>query len=152
MKTFVGNVFAPLNKLQVLHISHDLLSTYPRESWADVLHLTNVLTYGGPSNGSFAEIFSAMKSLTYLHSEIQIHVLGDCMFLVFDKTQFKYLEIKVKLMTIEKDTFTPLRFLSSLVIPNARFLKMSNILPVLHVFENRQMEQLIYLHISVTFV
>ncbi|XP_071147333.1 amphoterin-induced protein 1-like [Mytilus edulis] len=51
MKTFVGNIFAPLGKLQVLHISYDLLSKYPRESWSDVLHLTKVFTYGGSSNG-----------------------------------------------------------------------------------------------------
>ncbi|VDI59376.1 Hypothetical predicted protein, partial [Mytilus galloprovincialis] len=89
MKTFQWNIFAPLVELQVLQISHDLLSTYPRESWSDVLHLTKVCTYGGPSNGSFAEIFSVMKSLKYLHSDIQIHVLRNCMFHAFDKTPIK---------------------------------------------------------------
>ncbi|VDI56112.1 Hypothetical predicted protein [Mytilus galloprovincialis] len=54
MKTFVGNIFAPLGKLQVLHISYDLLSKYPGESWSDVLHLTNVFTCSEPSNGLFA--------------------------------------------------------------------------------------------------
>ncbi|CAC5361294.1 unnamed protein product [Mytilus coruscus] len=142
MKTFQRNIFAPLDDLQVLHISHDLLSTYPRESWSDFLNITKVFSYGGPSNGSFAEIFSVMNSLKYLHSDIQIHVLRNCTFHAFGKTPLKYLEIKSKLMTIEKDTFSPLGFLSSLVIPNARFLKLSNTLPALHVFENRQMDEL----------
>ncbi|CAC5367593.1 unnamed protein product [Mytilus coruscus] len=83
-----------------------------------------------------------MNSLKYLHSDIQIHVLRNCTFHAFEKTPLKYLEIKGKLMTIEKDTFSPLGFLSSLVTPNARFLKLSNILPALHVFENRQMDEL----------
>ncbi|XP_071147304.1 slit homolog 2 protein-like [Mytilus edulis] len=104
MKTFVGNVFA-LDELQVLHISHDLLSTYPSESWSDVLLLTNVFTYGGPSNGSFAGIFSVMKILEYLYCEITLHVVRNYSFDAFAKTPLKYLEIKGKLMTIEKDYF-----------------------------------------------
>ncbi|XP_071147325.1 toll-like receptor 3 [Mytilus edulis] len=142
MKTFQGNIFAPLDYLQVLHISHDLLSTYPRETWSDVLHLTQVFTYGGPSNGSFTEIFSVMKLLEYLYCEITIHVLRNYSFHAFAKTPLKYLEIKGKLTTIEKDTFSPLGFLSSLVIPNARYLKLSNTLPALHVFKNRKMDEL----------
>ncbi|CAG2195359.1 unnamed protein product [Mytilus edulis] len=140
MNTFVGNIFSPLDDLQVLHISHDLLSTYSRE--ADFHNITKVFSYDGPSNGSFAEIFSVMKNLKYLHSHIQIHVLRNCTFHAFAETPLKYLEINGKLMTIEKDTFSPLAFLSSLVIPNARFLKLSNTLPALHAFENRQMDEL----------
>ncbi|CAC5383582.1 unnamed protein product [Mytilus coruscus] len=142
MKSFQRNIFVPLDELQVFYISHDLLSTYPRESWSDFLNITKVLSYGGPSNGSFADIFSVMNNLKYLHSDIQIHVLRNCTFHAFGKTPLKYLEIKGKLMTIEKDTFSPLGCLSSLVIPNARFLKLSNTLPALHVFENRQMDEL----------
>ncbi|XP_052083074.1 toll-like receptor 4 [Mytilus californianus] len=142
MKSFQRNVFEALDELQVLHISHDLLSTYLRESWLDFLNITKVFCYGGPSNGSFAEIFSVMKNLKYLHSEIQIHVLRNCTFHAFEKTPLRYLKIKGKLMRIETDSFLPVRFLSSLVIPDARFLKLSNTLPALHVFENRQMNEL----------
>ncbi|CAC5361300.1 SLIT2 [Mytilus coruscus] len=134
MKSFQGNIFAPLDELEVLHISHDLLSTYPSESWFDFLNITKVFSYGGPSNGSFAEIFSVMTNLKYLHGENQIHILRNGTFHAFDKTPLRYLKIKSKLMTIEKDTFSPLRLLFSLVIPNARFLKLSNTLPALHVF------------------
>ncbi|XP_063409067.1 amphoterin-induced protein 1-like [Mytilus trossulus] len=48
---------SPLDDLQVLHISHDLLSTSSKESWSDFHNITKVFSYGGPSNGSFAEIF-----------------------------------------------------------------------------------------------
>ncbi|VDH91042.1 Hypothetical predicted protein, partial [Mytilus galloprovincialis] len=101
MKTCQGNIFAPLDYLQVLHIAHELLSTYPRETLSDVLHLTKVFTYGGPSNGSFTEIFSVMKLLEYFYCEITIHVLRNYSFHAFAKTPLKYLEIKDKLTTIE---------------------------------------------------
>ncbi|CAG2215515.1 AMIGO [Mytilus edulis] len=142
METFRRNIFSPLDDLEVLHISHDLLSTYPKESWSDFHNITKVFSYGGPSNRSFADIFSVMKNLKYLHSHIQIHVLRNCMFHAFAKTPLKYLETNGTIMTIEQDTFSPLAFLSSLVIPNARFLKLSNTLPALHVFKNRQMDEL----------
>ncbi|CAG2196220.1 unnamed protein product [Mytilus edulis] len=188
MKTFQGNIFAPLDELQVLHISHDLLSTYPRESWSDVLHLTKVFTYGGLSNGSFAKIFSVMNDLKYLHSDMQIHVhaikisrdkritalvcddgpsngtfseifsamknlnyfevdyqsvvIHNFTFQSFKRTPLKQLNINGHLRVIEIDAFAPLELLSSLIIPNQNVLKLSKTLPALHVFENRQMNEL----------
>ncbi|CAC5361304.1 AMIGO [Mytilus coruscus] len=142
MKTFQGNIFAPLDELQVLHISHDLLSTYPRESWSDVLNLTKMFSYGGPSNGSFARIFSAMKNLHYFQGDYEGDVIHNCTFDSFKRTPLKYLSISGSIRVIEIDTFAPLEVLSSLSIPSQEFLKLSNTLQALRVFENRQMDEL----------
>ncbi|CAC5361298.1 unnamed protein product [Mytilus coruscus] len=118
MKTFQWNIFAPLDELQVLHISHDLLSTYPRDSRSDVLNLTKVFTYGGPTNGSFAEIFSVMQNLKYFNSDCKHNILHNCMFSAFKSTPLEYLSIVDRLRAIEIHAFSPLRVLSSLIIPN----------------------------------
>ncbi|CAG2240954.1 unnamed protein product [Mytilus edulis] len=61
IQMFRSNVFASIGGLQYLSISHNLLSTYPKDSWSDLLNLTTVMTNGGLSNGTFAPVFSAMK-------------------------------------------------------------------------------------------
>ncbi|XP_076086783.1 uncharacterized protein LOC143057364 [Mytilus galloprovincialis] len=141
-KTYQGNIFAPLVDLQVLHISHNLLSTYPREAWSDVLNLTKVFTYGGPSNGSFAEIFSVMKNLHYFHCDYEGYVIHNYTFDSFKRTPLKYLCINGGIREIEIDTFAPLEVLSSLSTLGQRFSKLSNTLQALRVFENRQMDEL----------
>ncbi|XP_052083069.1 toll-like receptor 4 [Mytilus californianus] len=142
MKTFQTNVFAPLNDLRVLSVSHNLLSTYPRESWSDFFKITTLICEDGPSNGTFSEIFSAMTNLNYFQVDYQSDVIHNFTFNSFKRTPLKYLNIGGHLRIIEIDSFAPLELLSSLIIPNQNFLKLSNTLPALHVFENRQMDEL----------
>ncbi|CAG2252692.1 unnamed protein product [Mytilus edulis] len=142
LKTFQSNVFAPLNELRIISISYTLLSTYPRESWSDVCRITTVICDCGPSNGKFSEIFSAMKNLNYFQVDYQSDVIHNFTFQSFKRTPLKYLNINGQLRDIEIDAFAPLELLSSLIIPNQNFLKLSRTLPALHVFQNRQMNEL----------
>ncbi|CAC5367595.1 unnamed protein product [Mytilus coruscus] len=142
IKTFQTNIFAPLKQLRALSISHNLLSTYPRESWSDFFRITAVISHGGPSNGTFSEIFSAMQNLHSFQGDYHGDVIHNCTFDSFIRTPLKYLRIIGHLRAIEIDTFAPLELLSSLSIPYQRFLKLSNTLQALHVFENRQMDEL----------
>ncbi|CAC5367600.1 IGFALS [Mytilus coruscus] len=142
MKTFQSNVFAPLNELRVLSISHTLLSTYPRESWSDFFRITTVICDDGPSNRTFSEIFSAMKNLNYFEVDYQSDVIHNFTFYSVKRTPLKHLNINGHLRGIEIDAFAPLELLSSLIIPNQNFLKLSSTLLALYVFENRQMDEL----------
>ncbi|CAG2252683.1 ALS [Mytilus edulis] len=142
LKKFQSNVLAPLTELRVLSISYILLSTYPRESWSDVCRITALVCDDGPSNGTFSEIFSAMKNLNYFEVEYQSVVIHNFTFQSFKRTPLKQLNINGHLRVIEIDAFAPLELLSSLIIPNQNFLKLSKTLPALHVFQNRQMNEL----------
>ncbi|VDI78667.1 Hypothetical predicted protein [Mytilus galloprovincialis] len=142
LKKFQSNVLAPLTELRVLSISHILLSTYPRESWSDVCRITALVCDDGPSNGTFSEIFSAMKNLNYFEVDYQSVVIHNFTFQSFKRTPLKQLNINGHLRVIEIDAFAPLELLSSLIIPNQNFLKLSKTLPALHVFQNRQMNEL----------
>ncbi|VDI74261.1 Hypothetical predicted protein [Mytilus galloprovincialis] len=142
LNTFQSNVFAPLTELRVLFISYTLLSTYQRESWSDFIRITTLLCDDGPLNGTFSEIFSAMKSLDFFAVDYQSDVIYKFTFHSFKRTPLKHLHINSHLREIEIDGFAPLELLSSLIIPNQNFLKLSKTLPALHVFENRQMEEL----------
>ncbi|XP_071147887.1 toll-like receptor 4 [Mytilus edulis] len=142
LNTFQSNVFAPLTELRVLSISYTLLSTYQRESWSDFIRITTLFCDDGPSNGTFSEIFFAMKSLDFFAVDYQSDVIYNFTFHSFKRTPLKHLNINSHLREIEIDAFAPLELLSSLIIPNQNFLKLSKTLPALHVFENRPMEEL----------
>lgn len=83
-----------------------------------------------------------MENLNYFQGDYHSDVIHNCTFDSFKRTPLKYLSINGHLRAIEIDTFAPLELLSSLSIPNQRSLKLSNTLPALHVFENRQMNEL----------
>ncbi|CAC5361299.1 unnamed protein product [Mytilus coruscus] len=83
-----------------------------------------------------------MKNLNYFLVDYQSNVIHDFTFHSFKRTSLKYLNIGGHLRVIEIDAFAPLEFFSSLIIPNQNFLKLSSTLPDLHVFENRQMDEL----------
>lgn len=95
------------------------------------------MSYGGPSNETFANIFSAIQNLKYFHCEIEITVLRNYTFRAFKSAPLTYLRITGRLRVIEIHSFLPLRFLSSLVIADHFFLKLSNTLPDLHVFDQQ---------------
>ena len=48
LSAFQWNILKPLVSLQTLWIAHDLLATYPEQSWADLSKITHVYTNGGP--------------------------------------------------------------------------------------------------------
>jgi hypothetical protein len=62
LAAFQWNIFTPLVTLQTLRISHDLLATYPEQSWIDLSKITHVFTNGGPTE-MFGNVFTAMESL-----------------------------------------------------------------------------------------
>jgi hypothetical protein len=66
LSAFQWNIFKPLVTLQTLWISHDLLATYPEQSWIDLSKITHVFTNGGPTE-MFGNVFTAMESLIYLY-------------------------------------------------------------------------------------
>ena len=62
LSAFQWNILKPLVTLQTLRISHDLLATYPEQSWIDLSNITHVFTNGGPTK-MFGNVFTAMESL-----------------------------------------------------------------------------------------
>ena len=68
LSAFQWNILKPLVTLQTLRISHDLLATYPEQSWIDLSKITHVFTNGGPTE-MFGNVFTAMESLMYLFME-----------------------------------------------------------------------------------
>ncbi|VDI76814.1 Hypothetical predicted protein [Mytilus galloprovincialis] len=142
MQMFRSSVFASIGGLQYLSISHNLLSTYPEDSWSDLVNLTTVMTIGGPSNGTFAPVFSAMKRLNYFRHfwDYGKHVLHNDTFQSFKNISLKTLKLSGKLRRIEKGTFLPLRVLSSLLFKDVKTLILSNTLQSFDAFKDRHMD------------
>lgn len=142
MQMFQSNVFASIGGLRYLSIPHNLLSTYPKDSWSDLFNFTTVMTIGGPSNRIFAPVFSAMKRLNYFRHfwDYGKHILHNDTFKSFKNISLKTLQLSGKLRRIEKGTFLPLRVLSSLLFSNMNTLILSNTLLSFHVFKDRHMD------------
>ncbi|CAC5409377.1 unnamed protein product [Mytilus coruscus] len=127
MQMFQSNVFASIGGLRYLSIPHNLLSTYPKDSWSDLFNFTTVMTIGGPSNGIFAPVFSAMERLNYFRHfwDYDKHILHNDTFKSFKNISLKTLQLSGKLRRIEKDMHT---------------LVLSNTLLSFHVFKDRHMD------------
>jgi hypothetical protein len=67
LSAFQWNILKPLVTLQTLRISHDLLATYPEQSWIDLSNITHVFTIESPT-----EMFGMLE--TYLTSASSLDV------------------------------------------------------------------------------
>ncbi|XP_063409359.1 toll-like receptor 4 [Mytilus trossulus] len=83
-----------------------------------------------------------MINLHYFHCNYEGYVIHNYTFDTFKRIPLNYLSINGSIREIEIDTFAPLEVLSSLITRGQRFSKLSNTLQALHVFENRQMDEL----------
>ena len=111
LSAFQWNILKPLVTLQTLWISHDLLATYPEQSWIDLSKITHVFTNGGPIE-MFGNVFTAMESLIYLdHGEesCDIQILYNITFEAFTNISIKTVifESICHIYFVELDAFLP---------------------------------------------
>ena len=136
----------PLVSLQALWIAHDLLVTYPEQSWIDLSKITHVFTNGGPIE-MFGTVFTAMGSLIYLDhgkESCDIRILYTFTFEAFSNISIKTLIFAsiCRIYFVELDAFLPLQSVSKLSISHQKHMRMSNMLPAFHVFKDHKMDEI----------
>jgi Leucine-rich repeat (LRR) protein len=146
LSAFQWNILKPLVTLQNLRISHDLLATYPEQSWIVLSKITHVFTNGGPTD-MFGNVFTAMESLIYLdHGEesCDIKILYNFTFEAFTNISIKTLIFAstCPVYFVELDAFLPLQSVSKFSISHQGQMLMSNMLPAFHVFKDHKMEEI----------
>jgi toll-like receptor 13 len=147
LSAFQWNILKPLVTLQTLRISHDLLATYPEQSWIDLSNITHVFTIEGPTE-MFGNVFTAMESLIYLNhgkdSSCDIRILYNFTFEAFTNISIKTLIFapSCQIYSVELDAFLPLQSVSKFSISRQGKMLMSNMLPAFHVFKDHKMEEI----------
>ena len=136
----------PVASLQTAWISHNLLTIYPEQSWADLSKITHVFTNGGPT-AMLGKVFTAMESLIYLYhgkESCDISILYNFTFDAFSNISIKTLifEYACHIYFVELDAFLPLQSVSKFSISRQRQMRMSNMLPAFHVFKDHNMEEI----------
>ncbi|CAC5414069.1 TLR2 [Mytilus coruscus] len=145
LESFTSNAFVCLSNLRVLKISHDLLASYPEESWSDLSKISHLYTYDGPKGERFGKFLSAMRSLIYYNHGIggcDLQVLHDNTFDTLRNISLKALVLSCFARYVEVNAFEPVEYLSNLSLANQLYMKMSNVLPALHVFKDKSMDTL----------
>jgi hypothetical protein len=146
LSAFQWNILKPLVTLQTLRISHDLLATYPEQSWIDLSNITHVFTIESPTE-MFGNVFTAMESLIYLyHGEesCDIRILYNFTFEAFTNISIKTLIFapSCQIYAVELDAFLPLQSVSQFSISRQGKMRMSNMFPAFHVFKDHKMEEI----------
>ncbi|CAC5414068.1 unnamed protein product [Mytilus coruscus] len=86
-----------------------------------------------------------MKSLIYYNHGIggcNLQVLHDNTFETLRNISLKALELSCFARYVEVNAFEPVKYLSILSLANQLYMKMSNVLPALHVFKDKSMDTL----------
>ncbi|XP_052093519.1 toll-like receptor 4 [Mytilus californianus] len=115
---------------------------YPDKSLSVLSNLRS-LSINGIRNGRFGEGFKYLKHLRMLRFDpcIITHLTNET-FLVFDNLPIEDIDISCAIRKVEYGTLAPFKSLNVLKISHNSFIRLSNLIPILIPFKDRNMSEI----------